>query len=37
MMPLYIRDAKAAIIIVAANSLDSFHAIPTWLELISGT
>jgi GTPase SAR1 family protein len=37
MMPLYIRDAKAAIIVVAANSPDSFHAIPTWLELISGT
>jgi small GTP-binding protein len=37
MMPLYIRDAKAAIVVAAADNADSFHAIPTWLDLISGT
>jgi small GTP-binding protein len=32
--PLYVRGAKVAIIVTAANSVDSFHAIPTWLELL---
>jgi small GTP-binding protein len=35
--PLFIRGAKVAIIVTAANAVDSFHAIPTWLELLEST
>jgi small GTP-binding protein len=35
--PLYVRGAKVAIIVTAADAIDSFHAIPTWLELLGST
>jgi small GTP-binding protein len=35
--PLYIRGACVAIIVAAADSLESFHAIPNWLDLLANT
>jgi small GTP-binding protein len=34
--PLYTHDARAAIIVASTDLLDSFHSIPSWLELLDG-
>jgi small GTP-binding protein len=33
--PLYVRGARAAIIVVATDAAESFDAIPTWLDLLA--
>jgi small GTP-binding protein len=33
--PLYVRGARAAIIVASTDAAESFDAIPTWLELLS--
>jgi small GTP-binding protein len=35
--PLYIRGSRVAIIVASTDSADTFHSIPSWLELLSQT
>jgi small GTP-binding protein len=35
--PLYVRGARCAIVVVAANSTESFGSIPEWLNMLSSS